>query len=119
MRKRQVIALATRHMAKAQFQSGFNSISRQANITRESPLTASEACEVLDKLRGEIDSSISDREVRQEAARAIDYLKGRIRNNASYGITGRGFGQTWDKREFRVGNYTYRVDFELSGEIKN
>lgn len=91
---------------------------RQTNITRDRALTASEACEVLDRLQGEIDSSVSDRDVRQEAAWAIDYIKGRIRSNASFGISGRGFGQTWDKKEFRVGNYTYRVDFELSGDIK-
>ena len=105
-------------MAKAQFQSGHNSLSPQRTITRDRPLTASEACGVLDDLNGEIRSSGASREVLQEASKAINSLKDRIRSNASNGITGKGFGQNWDNKEFTVGQYRYRVDFELSGDIK-
>lgn len=110
--------MATQHMAKAQFQSGFRSLSGQANITRDNPLTSSDACRVLDDLRGEINRGNLGKDVREGAERAIDHIKSRIRSNASFGITGRGFGQNLFSEQFSVGGRTYRVDFELSGEIK-
>jgi hypothetical protein len=106
-------------MAKAQFQSGHYSLSPQRTITRDRPLTASEACSVLDDLDGEIRNSGASREVFQGASTAINSLKDRIRSNASNGMTGNGFSQNWGKKEFTVGRYRYRIDFELSGDIKD
>lgn len=109
--------MATRHMVKAQFQSGHDSWVRDETLTQDRPVTTSEACGTLDSLQSAVESRFSDRDIRAGAVQAISKIKSRIRGN-SHGITGRGFGQNLFSEQFSAGGRTYRVDFELSGEIK-
>ena len=110
--------MAGRSMVKAQFQSGHDSLVRDVTFVQDRPVTTSEACRVLDDLQRAIEGEVRDKDVRSGAAQAVNRVKSRIRSNL-HGITGRGFGQNlFPPESFTVGGRTYRVDFELSGDIK-
>jgi len=109
------------HQAKVQFQSNHDDIVPSVYSSNDdTPLRASQIVQMLDTLANNIRSSVSDSRLRDKAIDEIKVLKDQIQDAARYGgISGKGMGRNTRKREFYYDGREYRVDLELSGDIRD
>jgi hypothetical protein len=109
--------MTQQHRARAQFQTGSTELVPSVSIGGNEPLRSSEVTRMFDTLRQHVDS-LSDRDLKAKAAQKISEMQSYIRGNSSYGITGKGANRTTAERHFYHDGKQYRIDFELSGEMK-